>query len=679
MAVTSTYTLQIDWDNDGDFWDATEDISSYVLAGPGVSWGYGRNNASQLTGRSTAGTFSCTLLNSDGRFSSFNASSPLTGSILPGRMLRFFGMLENETFNRSDGNIGTSDTGNVWTVQQGDIDVVSNAAKGINAANNIATINVVDANVRVRGTVTLNSANQEAGIIIRYTDASNYWLVSAKATANEFKIVEYNGGTPTTRASAAPTISTATAYLIEVEANGSAIYARFNSTNTISYTTATFNVTKQVHGMMLQQNCTLDNYRVDVWLWQGYLESIIPVIQTGPFNTARLSAGGPISWLNDPRRQTSMGMYTNIATGTAVTNILDAISWSTPLRSIDAGSTTMARYWSPEQSALLALRQVEDTEAGFLRETKSGIVAFDGRQHRLNSPYTTSQVTFSDAGAPSYPYLTLEQEDAWAEIYNRFETDVQYYTIGSVAVLWTLQESGSDSPPIFPGETRTFTARYPDVNHPNPEVGVDSWTTPISTTDYTANSAADGTGTNLTSSIGISVVKSSQAMEVSLTNNHGSLIAYVTFLRARGTPITATDPVRIFSQDTTSQTTYGKRTFPNPGKYIPDSIEAKDWADYNLSTYKDPIPTIKMSFSANRDYANLRQALIREIDDRITVVAENNAKFGINRDFFIEAIRHRLGSGRYHVVEFHCSPITSFAGTIVLDTGPGLDTGRAGY
>ncbi len=81
MASTS-YKLKVDWNNDGDFADSNEDISNYIL---NVEWERGRDFFSTLTGKSTAGTLRATLLNTDGRFSSFNSGSPLYGNILPSR------------------------------------------------------------------------------------------------------------------------------------------------------------------------------------------------------------------------------------------------------------------------------------------------------------------------------------------------------------------------------------------------------------------------------------------------------------------------------------------------------------------------------------------------------------------------------------------------------------------
>lgn len=84
--TTPTVVLEVSWNGDDDFSDANEDITAYTLA---VSCQRGRDSGSQLIARSTAGQLQAILYNPSGRFSRFNSSSPLYGSLLPGRKVRF--------------------------------------------------------------------------------------------------------------------------------------------------------------------------------------------------------------------------------------------------------------------------------------------------------------------------------------------------------------------------------------------------------------------------------------------------------------------------------------------------------------------------------------------------------------------------------------------------------------
>ena len=156
-------------------------------------------------------------------------------------------------------------------------------------------------------------------------------------------------------------------------------------------------------------------------------------------------------------------------------------------------------------------------------------------------------------------------------------------------------------------------------------------------------------------------------MDITLTNN-GTVTAYITKLQARGTAISADDPASIKQEDATSQTAFGKRTWPSKTKFIPDTGEALDWADFNLSIYKDPTAVLQLSFFANRDTASLNEMLDRDISERVTVVAENNADLSIDRDFFIEGVRHQISANRLHQVTYLLSDAVQFSDFWVLNT-----------
>jgi hypothetical protein len=111
----------------------------------------------------------------------------------------------------------------------------------------------------------------------------------------------------------------------------------------------------------------------------------------------------------------------------------------------------------------------------------------------------------NSAACASYPYADLgfdaiSQGDRIEEIFNKATASVKIREFQSSALLWTLSETGSLSPVIAPSESKIIgTSLNTDV------VAVLSWTTPVATTDYLPNTKSDGTGTDVTSDISISV------------------------------------------------------------------------------------------------------------------------------------------------------------------------------
>ena len=60
-------------------------------------------------------------------------------------------------------------------------------------------------------------------------------------------------------------------------------------------------------------------------------------------------------------------------------------------------------------------------------------------------------------------------------------------------------------------------------------------------------------------------------------------------------------------------------------------------------------------------------ALEAGISTRVTLVAANNSGLGINEDFFIENIRHKITEGNtYHHVTLELSPVSVTAGFFTL-------------
>lgn len=91
----ANYKLEVDWDGDDTFGHAEADITADMIS---VQTRSGRDRASQLTGRATAGQLTAILRNEDGKYSPFQAASPIFGDAIPARKVR----LRMEIPNLSD-------------------------------------------------------------------------------------------------------------------------------------------------------------------------------------------------------------------------------------------------------------------------------------------------------------------------------------------------------------------------------------------------------------------------------------------------------------------------------------------------------------------------------------------------------------------------------------------------
>ena len=415
---------------------------------------------------------------------------------------------------------------------------------------------------------------------------------------------------------------------------------------------------------------------LDTPIWTGYITKILPTVQSGQARTALIEATGPLGRLGQAK--VDVAQATAQRTDQLVDDILDAAGWAADDRDLDEGKTTVTRYWTTRQQTPFALNEIAETEAGWIKETPDGKIAFENRHHRYTATHaSTSQATFSDAGGSTLNYVRIVQNDPLPQIFNEFRAGTRIYTVGSLAVLWTHPETGSASPTIDVGLVKTFEARFPNSNSDTNAVGVNEWTTTAATTDMLANAASDGSGTNLTSDIGISVTKTGERMLIQLTNNSTSL-AYITKLQARGTPIAESNIGNIVQTDATSITTYGERTYPIPAKWLPSSDEATDYCAYNLQVYKNTLPRLSMTV-IGKDAVHMSEIITRDLHDRITVTANSStgANLGINGEFQIDRIEHTIAPMN-HVVQWELSPISGgfgsywVVGTGVLDSSTRL-------
>src|SRR3990170_528133 len=386
-------------------------------------------------------------------------------------------------------------------------------------------------------------------------------------------------------------------------------------------------------------------------LWTGYLDRIGPETLS-PVNLSRaiLEAIGPIGKLNG-KRVNPPGSG-GAASGTLVGTVLDDAGWGAGDRTSVTGP-----WFVEDKDALEAVREIEETELGFFYEGEDGKLVYEDRHHRLKSDHLTSQATLSDAAAATLGYASIIEEDPLREIFNEARATVQPYSVGGLAVLWTLT---GETPVLAPAETRTWWAIYPG---PADSTGayVSAWTTPAVGTDITVSGVPN-------SSIAIVATKFARSMKIAVTNN-GSSTATLTLVQARGTPATRQDATVIVEEDTASQAKYGTRTHRLAGPWFANTNDARDLTAYVVARHKDPLAMLQMALPANKFSALLSEAFSRKISDRITIVATGSkTQLGINEDFFVEGIAHRWQVGGPHVTTFLCSPTTGDGGYWVLGT-----------
>ena len=426
-----------------------------------------------------------------------------------------------------------------------------------------------------------------------------------------------------------------------------------------------FNPNSPLHNLLVPQLLVRLSMRPDgatdyTSLWTGYLDRIERIERRSGNNEARLSALGIIVELS--QREVSVAIQENVSTADALGLILDAAGITAAQRGTIDGNISMARWWSRDQRAIEALREVEETEGGFVYETREGAIAMQDNDDRTLSAAATYTLSDTPTGT-DIPALTLEPGDPTQDITNSVTVPIRQYAVGAVEVLWTL----GTIPDIEAGETIILVVQYPDEEAGQSVIAVSEWEDLVATTDYLGNTAEDGSGNNRTSSLSITATKAATTLTLEIENTHASDTIYLTHLQARGRELTAEQPVNVKAENADSIMAYGRRSYLAPAQFLSTTRDGFDYANLIVQLNKDPLTRVSGSFDATDD-GDIAVAL--DLSQRIEVDLE-----GVAEDYFIENIEHRIGQGRRHIVNLLMSPASPFGSVIVLDQGPGLDEG----
>jgi hypothetical protein len=344
-----------------------------------------------------------------------------------------------------------------------------------------------------------------------------------------------------------------------------------------------------------------------------------------------ITALDALAKLREARGTTSL--HPALRAGEAIGKILDSIGWPTADRDIDVGATTV-RWWCIDDDeawqSILDLVAAEGPPSLVTVDT-TGRIVFRDRHHRLlRTASNTSQVTFRDTGTEPLFSAPMEYDQGWRDVYNDVAISVdERNPEPELTAIWSSDLSYS----IPSGTTYTITARTSD-----PFTGAIA---PVNGTDYQLRAGSASITLSRTSgkSTTISIVASGDTV--------------IDDLQVRGYAVPVSRSVQISKSEPTSIATYGLKTWPD-SLQLACLEDARAIGDIVLSYRSERLPIVTLTVIGDRD-SRLGQCLGRNLSDRATVV---DGETGLNRDFFIEKITHRIPlGGLFHVTTFGCEAV----------------------
>ena len=270
----------VDWNDDGDFSDTNEDVTSDVL---GLTLEQFRDLASDHI---EAARLELELKNDDHKYSPPNSSSPLSGNLSPGRKVWLRAAYPFDSFIGTAGTQLAShnpdyDSGFTWAedLQGFDINAAGTGAETDSTQVNgdcVATMDFGDSDASIGCDFTRGTdASDHGGLSFRFSNTSNYLYVRITGTAVEVRKVD--AGADSQVATAAHTWSASTTKFLQVGLHGSSIRVFVDDAQVVS-TISSFNSTATRHGLFSddQADHTWDNFGGWVSLFYGVVDSIHP-------------------------------------------------------------------------------------------------------------------------------------------------------------------------------------------------------------------------------------------------------------------------------------------------------------------------------------------------------------------------------------------------------------------
>ncbi len=193
-----------------------------------------------------------------------------------------------------------------------------------------------------------------------------------------------------------------------------------------------------------------------------------------------------------------------------------------------------------------------------------------------------------------------------------------------------------------------FSAHYTDPSGLS-QVSGTNMQTPVATTDYLANTAADGSGTNKTADIVVTATYYGDTVYYSIVNNASEGV-YITFLQARGYGIYYGNSIESNKENTNSQSAYGYFPFQFDMKYQKDTYLADMYGESVINEYRVPKSRItKMNYLANLNKNHLASFLLLTIGALILGVEDRS---GISNHYYITDRAFTIKQGGIIHVEY---------------------------
>jgi hypothetical protein len=322
---------------------------------------------------------------------------------------------------------------------------------------------------------------------------------------------------------------------------------------------------------------------------------------------------------------------------------------------LDAGLDTFPYVFDDLGSGAKAISPAGDltmSALGYLHMGPTGVLRYENRQARQ---LKLSTYTFDD------DMVGLTVPTSLDGVYNHVRATFHPKTVDAAAttVLWS--QTGV-APSLTTGESVEIWGDYYNPSNTVEHIGGASQVTPVATTDYTSNTAADGLGVDKTANLTVTAEYFASTVKFTVTNTDAGTV-YLTKLQIRGKGLYDHSPITVESISTQP---YGDRAVDIDLPYQADHNVTQDLADYVRSQFETLATQAQtMDLLPQRSDTHMLAALSAAIGDRITISETMTGLLLV--DTFIHSIQFSVTQGPWIVCTFGLASATYFAAPWVMD------------
>ena len=628
--MQAKWLVCIDWNDDGDFSDPSEDVTPDVL---GLTLEHFRDLASEYM---ESARLDLELRNDTHRYSPPNTASPLYGRLAPGRRVWVraaypFDSLSGEPGARLDSRIPNLGAGFAWTEHGGVFEIAPSGAgvrtTGSQSGPRVATIDFGSPDISFGCWFTRIGSSSQGGLCLRRS-VDGYLHVRVTGAAIEVREARA-GSSDTLIASTPHTWDDGAEKFLQVAMHADDIHV-FVDDLAVLEAVSSFNTSATNHGLLCEGEA--DHLWRGFGGWVSLFHGRVDAIQPRPRRGAQYCY---LRAFDEMERLGTVTLYTYAtaqlpqSTGDILDHILDYARVDPVRRKIDDGAALVPDTFSPAiwgVTAVDEIHRLQDEEDGLVYVDGHGRWRLEARDHRDSGSHVSTLATVTDSGGGTGPYFSdLVWDDGAGNVENMVFMRIRGYTNHGLRTAWTLAEK----PAFRAFEAKDFLAEGAGYDTLGGQL------TPIPNLDYRANTAQDGSGDNLTAQVAVSYP------DTATYNGKGTLIrvtfgaapGYLTLLQLRTlNAITYDDPVILLADDANSRLGYGDRIRSIDARWTRESDTALAAIQSRLDRRKDPRTVLRLTVK-NGSGANLMLVLQRAVSDRLRV---SYPDMGIDRAFFVE-------------------------------------------